>query len=93
VARNRLVLVALACAALPLLAAALLDLSLQRALLLAPLIVAAAGAAVGLVLLWTRVAWESLQRRRHPGRIVAIAIAVVALLLVASYFVGPLPHE
>lgn len=75
------------------LAAWVFELKLERAIALAPVIVLAVGAAAGLLVLWTRVALESLRRSRHPWRIVAIAVAAIAVLLVISAFVGPLPHE
>jgi hypothetical protein len=53
-----------ACAALTALAAVLLDWSFERAVILAPLVVAVAGAVAFLVVLWARVAWESLRGRR-----------------------------
>ena len=40
------------------------EMSLERAALLAPVIVVAFGAAAGVVLLWTRVALETVRRRR-----------------------------
>lgn len=51
--------------ALTLLAAWTLELSLERALLLAPAFVLAGGAAVGLVLLWTKVVVESFRSERN----------------------------
>ena len=56
---------AVACAALTLLVALVFDLSLTHALALAPVIVATAGAAVFLLLLWTKVIWESTRRGSH----------------------------
>jgi branched-subunit amino acid ABC-type transport system permease component len=84
---------AVACACVVALAAFLFDLKLERAIVLAPVIVLAVGAAAALVVLWTRVAVESLRRRRHPGRILAAALLAFAVLVVVSLFVGPLPHE
>jgi hypothetical protein len=55
-----------ACAALTALAAWLLDWSFERAVILAPLVVAVAGALAFLVVLWARVAWESVRARRRP---------------------------
>jgi hypothetical protein len=40
----------------------LFELSTERVLLLAPVIVLGTAAVVGLVLLWTRAAWESVRR-------------------------------
>ncbi len=56
----------------------LLDLSFERAALLAPVLVVCAGAIVGLVLVWTKAALEPLRRRggapkpSDPGRTVAV---------------------
>jgi hypothetical protein len=84
---------ALACAAAVAIAAFIFELRLERAVVLAPVIVVAVGALAALIVLWTRVAWESIRHRRHPWRIVAGALAAFALLVVLSFFVGPLPHE
>jgi hypothetical protein len=54
-----------ACAGLTALAAWMLDWSFQRAAMLSPVIVLVAGAAAFLVVLWTRVAWESIRSRRR----------------------------
>ena len=67
--------------------------SFERVALLAPVIVVSAGAIVGLGLIWTRVAWESLQRQRHPGRIVAIGLGAIALLVGLSILGLKLPKE
>jgi hypothetical protein len=78
---------AVACAAVTVLAALVFELSLERAAVLAPVIVLSVGAALGVLVLWTRVVVESLQRRRHPRRIVAIAVAATGLLVALSLFV------
>ena len=53
------------CAGLDALLAWLLDWSFERAVVLAPVVVAVAGASAFLVVLWTRIAWESVRGRRH----------------------------
>ena len=83
----------LACAAAVALTAFVFDLRLERAVVLAPVIVLAVGAAAALLVLWARVALESVRHRRHPRRIVGIAFAIFLLLIALSFFVGPLPHE
>jgi hypothetical protein len=83
----------LATAGLVLLVVWLFDLSFDRAAVLAPLIVVAVGAAAGLVVLWTRVGWESIRRRPDRWRIVALGLAVVALLVVLSMLGLRLPRE
>jgi hypothetical protein len=84
---------ALACAAAVAIAALVFELKLERAIVLAPVIVVAVGALAALIVLWARVAWESIRQRRHPWRIVAGAAVAFVLLLVLSLFIGPLPHE
>jgi uncharacterized membrane protein YidH (DUF202 family) len=84
---------AIGCAVAVALAALVFDLRFERAVVLAPVIVVSVGALAALVVLWTRVAWESLRHSRHPWRIVAAGLTVFALLIVLSFFVGPLPHE
>jgi hypothetical protein len=56
---------AAACAGLTAFAAWLLDWSFERAAILSPVVVAVAGAVAFLVVLWTRVAWESIRGRRR----------------------------
>jgi hypothetical protein len=64
--RPRVLLASLAgCAALTALTALLLDWSFERAVILAPVVVAVAGAAAFLVVLWTRVALESVRARKR----------------------------
>ena len=53
------------CAALTAIAAWLLDWSFQRAATLSPIIVLVVGAAAFLVVLWSRVLWESIRTRRR----------------------------
>jgi hypothetical protein len=53
------------CAALTALAAWILDWSFQRAATLSPIIVLVVGAAAFLVVLWSRVLWESIRARRR----------------------------
>lgn len=84
---SHLVLSALACTALVLVAAVVFRLPLERAAVLAPVIVVTAGATAFVVVLWTKIAVESLRRQRHPLRIVAAGVAVLALLVVLSFFV------
>jgi hypothetical protein len=67
--------------------------SFERVALLAPVIVVSVGAVVGLGLIWTRVVWESLQRQRHPARIVAIGLGAIALLVGLSILGLKLPKE
>jgi len=80
-------------AALVLLAVGVFELSLERAAILAPVLVVVFGAAAGLVVLWTKVGWEALQRRRRPWLVAAVAVAVFALLVGLSLLGVKLPRE
>ena len=75
------------CVALVLATAWLFEMSLSKAMILAPVIVVTLGATAAIFVLWAKVAWESLRRQRHPGRIVAGTVAVLAALVVLSFFV------
>jgi len=69
------------------------DLSFQRAILLAPVLVIGLAAVAGLVVFWGRVGWESLRRTRHPRLVVAGSVAFLALLVVLTFLGVKLPHE
>jgi hypothetical protein len=71
----------------------LTNLSFQRAILLAPVLVIGIAAAAGLIVFWGRVGWESLRRSRHPRLITAAAVAFVALLIFLTILGVKLPHE
>ncbi|MGH3104859.1 MAG: hypothetical protein ACRDN6_12265 [Gaiellaceae bacterium] len=78
---------AAACTGLVLGTALLFRMPLEHAAVLAPVIVVTAGAVAFLAVLWTRVALVSLRQARHPGRILAAALAVLTALVVLSFFV------
>ena len=69
------------------------EISLSHAALLAPAIVVAAGAAAGLVVLWAKVGWESLRRRRRPWLVSGIVVAAFALIAALSLLGLELPRE
>ena len=69
------------------------DLSFQRAILLAPVLVIGVAAVAGLFVFWGRVGWESLQRAQRPRLVLAAAAVVVAALVVMSVLGVNLPHE
>ena len=69
------------------------DLSFQRAILLAPVLVLGIAAAAGLAVFWGRVGWESLRKGRRPRLVVAASVAFVALLVVLTMLGVKLPHE
>jgi thiol:disulfide interchange protein len=86
-------LAGLVVAGLVLLTVWLFDLKLERAAVLAPVLVVVAGAVAGLVVLWTKIGWESIRRREHPWRVVAFAIAALAVLVALSLLGIKLPRE
>jgi hypothetical protein len=69
------------------------EVSLERAAVLAPVIVVVFGAAAGVVVLWTKVGWEALRRHRRPWLVVGIAVAALALIAVLSLIGVNLPRE
>jgi hypothetical protein len=69
------------------------DLSFQRAILLAPVLVIGLAAVAGLLVFWGRVGWDSLRRARHPRLIVAGAVAFVLLLVALTLLGVQLPRE
>ena len=69
------------------------DLSFQRAVLLAPVLVIGIGAVAGLVVFWSRIGWDSLRHSRHPRLYVAGGLAFIALLVVLTLLGVNLPHE
>jgi hypothetical protein len=71
--------------------AMLFRMPLERAAVLAPVIVVTAGATIFIAMLWTRIAFDSLRRQRHPRLIVAAGVAAFALLAVVSFFL-PAPN-
>ena len=75
------------CTGLVFLTAWLFRMPLERAIVLAPIIVVSAGATAFIVALWVRVGMASLREARHPGRILLASFAVFAVLVVLSFFV------
>lgn len=69
------------------------DLSFQRAILLAPVLVIGVAAVAGLFVFWGRVGWDSLRRARHPRLIAAAAVAFVALIVGLTLLGVDLPRE
>jgi hypothetical protein len=58
---------------------------------LAPVIVVAVGAIVGLVLLWGKVALQHLRESRRPRLVLALWIGGIALLFLLTYLGVKLP--
>ena len=69
------------------------DISLSRAAALAPVIVLAVGAAAGVAVVWAKVGWESLQRRRRPWVVAGVVVGALALLTALSLLGVQLPRE
>jgi hypothetical protein len=65
----------------------------EKAVSLAPVIVVGAAAAVGLVLLWGKVALNSLRESRHPRRVLAYWLLGLGLLVLLTFLGVKLPSE
>jgi uncharacterized membrane protein len=65
----------------------------EKAVVLAPVIVVVGAAAVGLVLLWSKVALNSLRESRHPRRVLAYWLLGLGLLVVLTVLGVKLPNE
>jgi hypothetical protein len=66
---------------------------LTKAVALAPVIVVGVAAAVGLVLLWGKIALHSLQESRHPRRVLAYWVIGLGLLVLLTVLGVKLPNE
>ena len=69
------------------------ELSLERAILLAPVLVVGVAAVAGLFVFWGRVGWQSLRESRRPKLIVALAVGFVALIVLLTVLGVELPRE
>ncbi len=65
----------------------------EKAVYLAPIIVAFFGVAVGIVVFWTRVAYVQVRRSRNPRLVVAIAAGLLALVALLTVLGVTLPRE
>ena len=65
----------------------------EKAAYLAPVIVIGGAAAVGLVLLWAKVAVASLHESRHPRRVLAYWVLGLGLLVLLTVLGVKLPRE
>ena len=65
----------------------------ENAVYLAPVIVVGGAAAVGLVLLWGKIALNSLQESRHPRRVLAYWLLGLGLLVLLTVLGVKLPNE
>ena len=75
------------------LSAWLLSWPFGKAVVLAPVIVVCGAAAVGLVLLWGKVALNSLRESRHPRRVLAYWVLALGLLVVLTVLGVKLPNQ
>jgi hypothetical protein len=65
----------------------------QKAAFLAPVIVVGGAAAVGLVLLWGKIALSSLRESPHPRRVLAYWLFGIGLLVLLTVLGVKLPNE
>jgi hypothetical protein len=65
----------------------------EKAVYLAPVIVVGGAAAVGLLLLWGKIALSSLRESRHPRRVLAYWLLGLGLLVVLTVLGVKLPNE
>jgi uncharacterized membrane protein len=79
--------------ALVALTAWLLSWPFEKAVYLAPVIVVGGAAAVGLVLLWGKIALNSLRESQHPRRVLAFWLLGLGLLVVLTVLGVKLPNE
>jgi hypothetical protein len=89
----RVVAASVAVTALVVAAVALTDLSFQRAILLAPVLVIGVAAAAGLLVFWGRVGWESFQASSHKRLIAVAVVATLVFLTVLTLLGVELPRE
>ena len=80
-------------AALVLLVVWAFEVSIDRAAVLAPVIVVAFGAAAGVVVLWAKVGWEALRAHRRPWLVAGIAVGAILLIAALSLLGVDLPQE
>jgi hypothetical protein len=66
---------------------------LEKAVYLAPVIVVGGAAAVGLVILWGKVAVQQLRESRRPRLVLALWLAGLALLALLTVLGIQLPRE
>ena len=88
-----LAIAAAAVVALVVASALLFQWSLEKAALLAPLIVATAGATAFIFVLWGKIAYEGLRRSEHPVAITLGIAGTLLVLVVLSFFVDLPAYE
>ena len=65
----------------------------EKALFLAPVIVVCGAAVVGLLILWGKIAFDSLRESRRPRLILGLWLAGIALLVLLTILGVNLPRE
>lgn len=65
----------------------------EKAVFLAPVIVVGGAAAIGLLLLWGKIALSSLRESRHPRRVLAYWVLGIGLLVLLTVLGVKLPNE
>jgi hypothetical protein len=89
----RLAAVSGAVGGIVLFAAWLFEWPLEKAVVLAPILVVASALIAGLVLLWTRVALEHLRAAKRPRLVVALGVGAILLIGVLAVLGVELPRE
>ena len=89
----RVPVAAVAVVAMVVATALLMGWPLERAVYLAPVIVIGGAAAVGLLILWGKVAAQSLRESRRPKLVLALWLAGLALLVALTVLGVKLPRE
>jgi uncharacterized membrane protein len=64
----------------------------EKAVYLAPVIVVGGAAAVGLVILWGKIAFNSLRESRHPRRVIAYWLLGLGMLVLLTVLGVKLPR-
>ena len=66
---------------------------LEKAIVLAPVIVVAVAAVAALVLLWAKVAWQQLRESRRPRLVIGLWLLGIGLLVLLTFLGVQLPRE
>lgn len=66
---------------------------LEKAVVLAPVIVVAVAAVAALVLLWAKVAWQQLRESRRPRLVIGLWLLGIGLLVLLTFLGVQLPRE
>jgi hypothetical protein len=90
---RRVIIAAVAVAVVVPLTAWLLDWPLERAVYLAPVLVAAVGAVAGLFVLWGRAGLESFRESGRPWLLVSFGLGLAALVVLLTVLGIDLPRE